>query len=164
MDVRIIGCLCISLHNSTVQLHNSKHRGMFRGWSSQSKLVGCTTEEQHSVVCLLWAKRLNAKDIHKEIFPNYSGKCLSCKAVHDGVEKFSQRRLKVADDGWPGVEVAEITVKTHLCCGFQCTGKAMGQVYRGWWRICQKINVFSRFKYHMFHNHLWPTYWLSLIF
>jgi hypothetical protein len=27
-----------------------------------------TTEEQHSVVRFLWTKRLNAKDIHKEIF------------------------------------------------------------------------------------------------
>jgi hypothetical protein len=27
---------------------------------------GCTTEEQRSVVLLLWAKGLSAKDIHKE--------------------------------------------------------------------------------------------------
>jgi hypothetical protein len=27
-----------------------------------------TTEEQHSVVCFLLAKGLNAKDIHKEMF------------------------------------------------------------------------------------------------
>jgi hypothetical protein len=30
-------------------------------------------------------------------------------------------------------------------------GKAMGQVYQYWWRICREINVFSsRFEYHMF--------------
>jgi hypothetical protein len=23
-----------------------------------------------------------------------------------------------------------------LCCGFRCTGKAMGQVYQCWWGIC----------------------------
>jgi hypothetical protein len=45
----------------------------------------------------LWAKGLNAKDIHKEIFPVNSGKCLSRKAVHNWVERFSQGRLKVAD-------------------------------------------------------------------
>jgi hypothetical protein len=28
-----------------------------------------TNEEQSSVVCFLWSKGLNAKDIHKEIFP-----------------------------------------------------------------------------------------------
>jgi hypothetical protein len=27
----------------------------------------------------------------------------------------------------------------------------MGQAYQCWWRICREINVFSRFKYHMFH-------------
>jgi hypothetical protein len=30
----------------------------------------------------LWAKGLNAKDIHKEMFPVYGGKCLSCKPVY----------------------------------------------------------------------------------
>jgi hypothetical protein len=32
-------------------------------------------------------------------------------------------------DAQPSVEVAEITVKRLLCCWFQCTGKAIGQVY-----------------------------------
>jgi hypothetical protein len=54
---------------------------------------------------------LNAKDIHKEIFPVYAGKCLSCKAVHNWIEKFSQGRSKVADDARPGAEVTETTVK-----------------------------------------------------
>jgi thiamine kinase-like enzyme len=47
---------------------------------------------------LLLAKGLNAKDNHKEMFPVYGGKCLSRKAVHEWVEKFSQGRSKVADD------------------------------------------------------------------
>jgi hypothetical protein len=29
----------------------------------------CASEEQRSVVHFLWAKGLNAKDIHKEMFP-----------------------------------------------------------------------------------------------
>jgi hypothetical protein len=39
----------------------------------------------------------------------------------------------------------------------------MGQVYQCWWRICQEINVFSRFEYHMFYI-LYPllTYLLTL--
>jgi hypothetical protein len=32
-------------------------------------LEECSTEEQHSVLHFLWAKGLNAKDIHKEMFP-----------------------------------------------------------------------------------------------
>jgi hypothetical protein len=53
-------------------------------------------------------KRLDAKNIHKEMFPVYGGKCLSCIAVHNWVKKFSQGRLRVADDARPGrpVEIA----------------------------------------------------------
>jgi hypothetical protein len=59
--------------------------------------------------------------------------------------------------------VAETTDKRFLCCGFRRTGKAMGQVYRCWWRICRDINVLSRFEYHMFYV-LYPfvTYLLTL--
>jgi hypothetical protein len=53
-----------------------------------------TTEEQRSVVRFSWAIALNTKDIHKEIFPIYDGKCLLRKAV----EKFSQGSSKLADD------------------------------------------------------------------
>jgi hypothetical protein len=62
-------------------------------------------------VRFLWAKGLDAKDIHKEMFPVYSGMCLSHKAVHNWVEKFSQGHSKVTDDAQPGAEVAETTVK-----------------------------------------------------
>jgi hypothetical protein len=85
------------------------------------------------------------------MFPVYGGKCLSRKAVHSWVEKFSQGRSEVADDARPGVEVAETTVKRLLCCGFRRTGKAIGHVYQCWWRICREINVFPTFEYHMFY-------------
>jgi hypothetical protein len=63
----------------------------------------CTSEKQRCVVrFILWVKRLNAKDVHKERFPVYGGKCLTRKAVHNCVEKFSQERSKVADDARPG--------------------------------------------------------------
>jgi hypothetical protein len=43
----------------------------------------------------LWAKLLNANDIHKEIFPVYGGECLSRRAVH----KWNKKRSKgFADD------------------------------------------------------------------
>jgi hypothetical protein len=40
-----------------------------------------TTEEQRSAVVFffLWAKGLSVKDIHKEMFPVYDGKCFSRK-------------------------------------------------------------------------------------
>jgi hypothetical protein len=59
----------------------------------------------------LWAKGHNTKDIHKGMFPAYSGKCLSRKAVHNWVEKFSQARSKAADDAQVGAEMAERAVK-----------------------------------------------------
>jgi hypothetical protein len=59
-------------------------------------LEGCATEEQRSVVrFFLWAKGASAKDIHKEMFPVYGGKCLSRKAVHSCVDK---RGKRFADD------------------------------------------------------------------
>jgi hypothetical protein len=71
----------------------------------------CVLPKTSVVLCVLWAKGLNAKDIHKEIFPVYGGKCLSCKVVHYWVEKFSQGRSKVPDDARPDAEVYETTVK-----------------------------------------------------
>jgi hypothetical protein len=49
------------------------------------------------------ANVLNAKDIRKEMSPIYGRKCLTRKAVHNWVEKFSQGRSNVADDARPGV-------------------------------------------------------------
>jgi hypothetical protein len=37
-------------------------------------LEDCVTEEQRSIVLLLWAKVFNAKDIHEEMFHVYSWK------------------------------------------------------------------------------------------
>jgi hypothetical protein len=74
-------------------------------------------------VFILRVKGLNAKDIHKEMFPVDGGKCLSRKAVHNWVEKYSEGRSKVADDARPGAEVAETTVRRPLCCGFRRAGK-----------------------------------------
>jgi hypothetical protein len=50
----------------------------------------------------------------QKVFSVYGGKCLSRKAVHNWVEKFSQGRSKVVDDARPGrpVEIAtEATVQ-----------------------------------------------------
>jgi hypothetical protein len=38
-----------------------------------------------------------------------------------------------------------------LCWGFRRTGKAMGQAYQCWWRICRDINDFTRLEYHIFY-------------
>jgi hypothetical protein len=57
-------------------------------------LEDCTTEEQGSVVRFLWGKELNAKkNIYKEMFHVYGGKCFSRKAVHKGIEKMTNITL-----------------------------------------------------------------------
>jgi hypothetical protein len=60
----------------------------------------------------LWAKELNVKDIHIVIFPLYGGKCLSRKAVHNWIKKFSQGHSKVADDAQPDRSVEVATEET----------------------------------------------------
>jgi hypothetical protein len=91
------------------------------------------------------------------MFSVYGGKCLSRKAVHKWIEKFSQGRSKVADDARPGEEVAETG------CGCRRTSEAMGQVYQCGWRICREINVFPRFGCHMFYVlYQFMTYLLTL--
>jgi hypothetical protein len=72
----------------------------------------CNTEEQRSVVPFLWAKWLNAKDIQKEMFPVYGGKCLSHKPFNNWLEEFSQGRLKAADDAQPSRPVAQVVDTT----------------------------------------------------
>jgi hypothetical protein len=56
----------------------------------------------------LWAG-LDAKDIYKEMLPVYGGNCLSGKAVHNWVEKFSQGFFKVP--GCPDEIATEATVQ-----------------------------------------------------
>jgi hypothetical protein len=54
-------------------------------------LEDCTTDEQHFFVHFLLEKGLGTKDIDKEMFPVYGGKCLLCKAVHIWGEKHGKR-------------------------------------------------------------------------
>jgi hypothetical protein len=62
----------------------------------------------------LWGKGLDTKDIHKEMFPVYGGKCLSRKAIRNWFKKFSQGRSKVADDAQLGCPVELATQATVL--------------------------------------------------
>jgi hypothetical protein len=79
-------------------------------------VLECTSGDQ-LYVCAVFslgggAKGLDAKDIQKEMFPLCSRKSVSCKAVCNWVEKFSQERSKVADDARPGSPVKIATEAT----------------------------------------------------
>jgi hypothetical protein len=52
-----------------------------------------TTEEQRFVLRFLWAKGLNVKNIHKEIFPVYGEKCSSRRAVYKWVANVSMMTM-----------------------------------------------------------------------
>jgi hypothetical protein len=78
----------------------------------------------------LWAKDLRAKNIHIEMFSVYDGKCLSPKAFHNWVEKRNIYLADGEDVETDLAEMAETTVKILLCCRFERTVKAMGQVYQ----------------------------------
>jgi hypothetical protein len=82
-----------------------------------------TTKEHHCVVRSLWARGLNVKDINKKRFLVYGGKCLSRKAVHNWVKKFSQGRSKAANDARPGADVAEHKSKDFHAAGFDALVK-----------------------------------------
>jgi hypothetical protein len=117
MDV--IGFLYVLLGSSTVQLHDSlRSRHVCTcsgaGFCSQNGDRAWGVYYRTAAFCyaFLGAERPNAKDIHKEMFPVYSGKYLSCKAVHNWVKKFSQECLKVADDAQPGRLVETATEAT----------------------------------------------------
>ena len=61
-------------------------------------LSTCTKIEQRGVVRFLWAKNMEAKDIHKEMLPMYGEHCLSRQAVHNWVQKFSEGRTSIEDE------------------------------------------------------------------
>ena len=71
-------------------------------------LSTCTTTEQCGVVHFLWAKKMEAKDIHKEMLPTYGEHCLSHQSVHNWVQKFSEGRTSIEDEHRAGrpVEIA----------------------------------------------------------
>jgi hypothetical protein len=86
MDV--MGFLCASQGNSTVQLHESlvvdEHVQVQRLVSvviMATVLERCTTQKQSSLVRFCWTKRLSSKYIYKKIFPLYGGKNLSRKLI-----------------------------------------------------------------------------------
>jgi hypothetical protein len=61
------------------------------------KLVSLVKITAVSCAFFFMGKRAQCKRYLQDIFPVYGGKCLSRKAVHNWIEKFSHRRSKFAD-------------------------------------------------------------------
>ena len=68
--------------------------------------------EQRGGVRFLWAKNMEAKDIHKEMLPMYREHCLSRQAVHNWVQKFSEGRTSIEDGHRAGRPVEIATPET----------------------------------------------------
>jgi hypothetical protein len=71
-----------------------------------------TTEEQRYFVYLLWLRGLNAKDIHKEIFRVYVGKCLFTTGWQFSLmaNRLKQRRGSSVDNSQ---KISMLLVSTH---------------------------------------------------
>jgi hypothetical protein len=152
MDV--IYFLCVSLGSSTVQLHEclgnrSACACSEAGFSSQNgdRAWGVYYRRAEFCCAFLWAKGLNTKDIHEEMFSVYVGKCMSCKAVQSWVEKC------FADDEGVETEVRKWlnnNKKDFYAEGFEAMVKRRSKCYQYWSFVC-------------FYVHLWPIHWLFLV-
>jgi len=88
-------------------------------------------------VRFLWAKKkMEAKDIHKEMLPMYGEHCLSRQAVHNWVQKFSEGRTGIEDKHRAGRLVVPTATKRTLCRRFPGTCETVGQVFKYVWRLC----------------------------
>jgi hypothetical protein len=122
MDV--INFLYVSLGSSIAQLHDSP--GSRRacscsetGFSVQNgdRAWGISYRIATLYCAFLWAKGLNAKYIHKEMFPLYAEKCLLRKAIHNWVKKFSQELRK--SQKMTGQVVLLRLQQKQLCSGWK---------------------------------------------
>jgi hypothetical protein len=164
MDVIVF--LCVSLGSSTatfmtvyvVEAHTHVQR-LVSVVKMATVFEGCTIEEQRSVVRFFCGQ----KDSMQKMFIN---KCVlftvGSKAVQPSCKPFAddERMKRRCRSGWDNSQ------NWLLCCGLRPTGKAMGQIYQCWWRICREINVFilvSNITCFTFYIHMWPIYWLSTI-
>jgi hypothetical protein len=90
-------------------------------------LEECTNKEQNSVVHFLCAK-----DIHKEMFPVYCGKCLSNKVVHNWVAdvplmtKMLKRRFRSGCGN--SQKISMLQVSTHWQSNEMCINVGGGYV------------------------------------
>ena len=94
-------------------------------------LSTCNKIEQRGFVRFLWAKNMEAKDIHKEMLPMYGEHCLSRQAVHNWVQKFSEGRTSIEDEHRVGRITFRQQPKEFFAAGLQ------GLVKR--WDKCLKL-------------------------
>ena len=68
--------------------------------------------EQRAVILFLWAKGLNANEIHSEMRPVYGDKCFTRPAIHVWCMRFARGREGIVDKERPGRHVVATTDAT----------------------------------------------------
>jgi hypothetical protein len=166
--MNVVSFLCVPLGSSAVQLHESlgsrcAYAYSEAGFSSQNGDRVWDVIPKSSA--LLYAFYGQNDSLQRKRFLFTVGSVCRVKRFTAGTRnslkdvRKSQMMKRWCGIGWDNSQKL-------LCCGFRRTGKATGQVYRCWWRICREINVFfsgSNITRFTFYIHLWPIYWLSLV-
>jgi hypothetical protein len=94
-----------------------------------------TMIEQRGVVRFLWAKNMDAKDIHKEMLPMYGEHCLSRQAVMIGCRS-SGGQLSKTNIEPVGARVVPTATKRILRRRFPGTCEMVGQVFKFVRKLC----------------------------
>jgi len=73
------------------------------------------TNEQHAIIVFLWAKKINANQIHFEIHPIYGDKCITkrtvyvwCNKMPDGQKFVSYNKVQSVILQWHGQQPASL--------------------------------------------------------
>jgi len=92
-----------------------------------------SSNKQHAVIRFLWAKGLNANEIHSEMHPVYGDKCFMRSATHFWCTKFVHGRESIADKEQP---VRHIVVTTDATIVAIDAFIQMGQMFERTWTVC----------------------------
>jgi hypothetical protein len=150
--IGIIGFLCASLSSSTTQLHDSlgsRRACTEAGFSSQNGDRALSVHHQRAALCcaLFCGKNDSMQRIFiKKCFLFTMGSVCCIKWFTTGSRNSLKNVRKLQMMPNKGEEVAGTTVKRLPCCGFWCTGKAMGHVYRMFYIL-----------------YVWPIYRISVV-
>jgi hypothetical protein len=119
-----------------------------------TELEKCITEEQRSIVCFCRQKGSIESTFIKKLFLFAVGSSCHVRGSQLDPLRNLLGSKRFADDEEVETEVRKWLrqqSRDFYAAGFRRTGKAMGQVYQCWWRICREINVFPKFEYHKFY-------------
>jgi hypothetical protein len=91
--------------------------------------------------CVFCGQKDSMQKIFTKQFPFYGRKCLSYKTAHKWADNhgknLADKQFETEARKWLRQQFKRLSR-----CWFCLTGKAMGQMYRCWWKICREINVF----------------------